>query len=349
MLAKVSYICHMTTIRRKRVLRLPGKVLVRKGQYVDGIDIIAEGNLTPKHVILDIASGLGVPRENAKLNILNRKSSQIEQGDIIAGPVGTPKRVVRSPCDGRIVLIQEHLVLLEKWSEPSTIKAGLPGEVVELVEDRGVVIETTGKILQGVWGNGNIASGTFRSAPDNPEELVLDTKGKSCQDSILFVRQCKNQAALAAFAALPVHGLILYSLAPALITHAMQLPIPVMVLVGFGQHEPDQKTLELLTAYEEKKITLNAEVRDRYSGNLPEAVYPVLASEEEKIPAEGAYLAPYQQVRALGAPHFGKIGLIEKLVGPDTLPNGVRAPAAVVRFSGGNKACLPLANLEIVV
>ena len=60
MLAPVVHVLPMTRIRRHRLLPITGQILVRKSQTVSAVDVIGEANQNPKHVLLDIARGLGV-------------------------------------------------------------------------------------------------------------------------------------------------------------------------------------------------------------------------------------------------------------------------------------------------
>jgi hypothetical protein len=70
---------------------------------------------------------------------------QVIAGDILAGPVGFAKRVLRAPKDGKVIVASGGQIFIEVKSAPFELKAGLPGIILELVDDRGVVIESTGR------------------------------------------------------------------------------------------------------------------------------------------------------------------------------------------------------------
>ena len=55
MYAPMKYILPMTVIRRRRVMAVAGKVLARAGQKVGANDTIAESNLFPEYLLLDVA------------------------------------------------------------------------------------------------------------------------------------------------------------------------------------------------------------------------------------------------------------------------------------------------------
>jgi len=348
MRAPVTVSNPLTTIRRRRVLPVPGKVLVRKGQSISENDVIAQGNLSPEHIVLDIANGLGIHKDEAKKQIISKIGSRVVEGDMLAGPVGMTKRVVRAPCDGQVVLISGHMLVLEKLSHPITVRAGLAGQVIELVEARGAVIETSGVLIQGAWGNGHIASGSLHCLSSDTNQLRSQAKDRRLKHGIIYIDHCDRHATLHALARLPVRGLFIFSLAADLVPAVSVLPIPVMVLVGFGRIEADKETVDLLNKHNGEIITINAEARDRINGARPEAVIPLPGNDEVKTPPEIVRFARYQKVRAVSAPYFGKIGHIEGIEGATVLPNGVRAPTALILLDNGEKTRIPLTNLEAV-
>ena len=169
MLAPITHILPFTIIRRERVLPSRGKVLVRAGQRVNSLDVIAEANLRPEYLLLNVARGLGLSPERADQMIQCQAGDHLADGDMIAGPVGMARRVVRTPSDGQVVLVGSGQVLIEVASKPFQLKAGVPGEVVELIVDRGATVETSGALVQGVWGNGHIDFGVMVVLAKSPD------------------------------------------------------------------------------------------------------------------------------------------------------------------------------------
>src|SRR3990172_9153258 len=94
MIAPVRHILPLTTIRRERVLPIPGKVVVRKGQKVGATDSVAEAKVNPEHLLLDVARGLKLPEEKADQAIHCKPGEKVAEGDVLAGPVGLAKRVI---------------------------------------------------------------------------------------------------------------------------------------------------------------------------------------------------------------------------------------------------------------
>ena len=57
-------------------------------------------------------------------------------------------------------------VLLETAETTLQLRAGMPGMVVEVVADRGVVIRNYGSLIQGLWGNGRMDTGLLVNAAE---------------------------------------------------------------------------------------------------------------------------------------------------------------------------------------
>lgn len=348
-LAPVRHILPLTTIRRERTLRSPGKVMVRKGQRVAANDIIAEANLAPEHLLLDIARGLGLRAEQADEFIQVSEGGQVAEGDLVAGPVGMTRRVVRSPRDGRVVLAGSGQVLIEIQTRPFTLKAGLPGEVIELIPDHGAIVETTGSLIQGVWGNGMLDYGLLSVLAQEPDQVLTTADlDVSYRGTIILSGHCASADVLKAAADIPVRGMILASMDPALVPLASKFETAVLLIEGFGQRPMNSAAFKLLATNERRDIALVAEQRNPYAGTQPEIIIPLPAPGTPALPRETDFFAPGQQVRIVRAPHFGKLGTLEALSGQVIFPSGIRAPAADIRLEDGEQAVLPLANLEVL-
>ena len=349
MLAPVTHFISPVMIRRERLLQSPGKVLARKGQKVSATDVVAEGILSPSHLQLDVGRALGVSVEKADSLIQCTTGDRIEKGDVVAGPVGWMRRVLRAPKGGVVLLVGGGQVLVELDSQPFQLKAGMPGEVADLIPDRGVIIENTGALLQAVWGNGRIDFGLLSilaRTPDHilePEQLDVSLRG-----SVVLAGHCASAEALGAIDEIPLRGLILSSLAPSLIPIAEKLNAPVIVLEGFGSLPMNAIAHKLLSTNERNEVAINAEPWNRYKATRPEIIIPVPAPGSVASPKDGFVFEAGQQVRSFRAPCKGKIGQITRLKGSTVLPSGINAQAAEVRLENGDLVTLPLANLEVL-
>jgi len=350
MLASVVHIQPLVTIRRERLLPIPGKVTVRKGQKVAATDIIAEVDLDPKYTLLDVARGLGVSSDEADRYIQSSLGSKVSSGDVLAGPLGFLKRVVRAPFEGEVVFTGEGVILLKRESQIFGLKAGMPGLVAELIEGRGAIITNTGVLVQGVWGNGQIDAGILVGMAKRSDEVITPDKlDISMRGLVVLAGHCAQSEVLMVAADLPLRGMILASMDSRLATVASKLKMPLIVLEGFGQIGMNSASYKLLTTNERREVTINAEEWDRFTGKRPEVIIPLPAPEDMPLPRETFTYESGQTIRALGSPYWGKIGRINRLLPDETqIPNGLMVRAAEVKLENGSDSIIPLSNLEVI-
>jgi hypothetical protein len=323
---------------------------VRLGQKVATTDVIAEARLNPEHLLLNIARGLGLPEEKADGYLQCKTGMKVEQGDVLAGPVGITKRVVRAPRDGKVIVAGGGQILLELDSPPFELMAGLPGTVVHLIEGRGAAIEATGTLVQGVWGNGRLDFGLMYVLLRTPDDVLTpDRLDVSLRGSIILGGFCSNAEVLKSAAGLPVRALILSSMDAALLPLAERMRFPVMVTDGFGQRPMNSAAYNLLSTNERREVAVNAQPWDAFHGNRPEIIIPLPANVEPPLPPETDTFTTGQQVRLIRAPHLGNIGTILELrPGVTSMPSGISVFAAEVQLEDGEKVIVPLANLEVL-
>ena len=349
MLARVTHILPITSIRRERLSPLPGKVLVRQGQMVNATDVVVEANLHPAHRLLNVSRALAVSPKVADRCIVVREGEQIAKGDVIAGPVGLARRVLRAPRDGRVVLAGDGQILLDVTEQLFQLRSGLPGEVVQLVADRGVVIETTGVLIQGVWGNGRINFGLMTIIARQPDHVATrDQLDVSLRGSVLLAGHCNDIEVLKSAEELPLRGLILSSISPDLISAAQEIRVPVIVLEGFGVRPFNKLAFRLLTTNDSREVAINAQAWDRFKGDRPELVIYLPSTGALALPRDAQTYKKDQQVRILRAPHAGEVGQVVRLIDAMVFPSGLRLSAAEVRLEEGDKIMVPLANLEVL-
>ena len=346
----ITHFLPITTIRRSRLLPIPGKVVARKGQKVNATDVIAEANLAPEHLLLDIARGLGLPASKADTFIQHHAGDEVQEGDVVAGPVGVARRVVRAPRPGHVVIAGSGQILLEVESQHFELRAGIPGVVTELIPDRGAEIETTGALIQGIWGNGHIDIGLLSVLASFPQdELSPDRLDVSLRGLVIMGGFCGKAEVLQNAADIPLRGLILSSLDSSLVSLAAKMRYPIVVIEGFGNIPMNSTAYKLLSTNDRREVVVNAESWDHYANVRPEIVIPLPASHQLALPNETDSFTPGQQVRVISAPYRGTIGTIHSLLpGRTALKSGIRALAADVRLESGESAVLPLTNLEVL-
>lgn len=350
MLAPVLHILPMTRIRRHRLLPVTGRVLVRKSQKVSPLDVIGEANQSPQHVLLDIARGLGIGVGEAGQHMQRAAGDTVEAGDILAGPVGWGKRVVRAPRTGKIILSGRGKLLLEEESAPFQVLAGLPGEVISLIPGRGAVIESIGALVQGVWGNGQINFGLLRVLIKRAEDMLSGEQlAIDLRSSVVFGGHCGDEQVLRVAAELPLKGLIISSMPASLIPLAQEMPYPIVVLEGFGLLPVNSAAFNLLITSDQREITLNAAQMDSYNGQRPEVFISLPVNQMVHEPKDASIFSPGQRVRVTRAPYQSQIGTLMSIKpGLDMLSNGIKAKLAEVELENSIRVKLPLVNLEVL-
>jgi len=350
MLAPVTHILPFTTIRRERLLPLPGRILVHEGQKVNSLDVVAETHFGKEHLLTDVAGALGVRAEAAQNLIRIKAGGLVSQGDEIARRKGLVPRVVRAPRSGQALLIGAGQVFMEVGETAFEMQAGIPGAVTRLIPDRGAEITFNGALVQGMWGNGQMNVGLMMPMLSSPEETLVATQlDVSLRGAVLLAGNCSDPAVLQLAGELPVRGIILGSMAPAIVPQALQAHYPIIVVDGFGQRPLNSAAYKLLTENAKHEVTLNAMAPDWQTGVRPEIFIPLPVIQEPHLPRDEETFALEQRVRLRRDPHAGAIGtLISLRPRPTIMPSGIRVIAAEVRLESGEQVLVPLANLEVL-
>jgi transcription antitermination factor NusG len=350
MFAPVTHFIPLTKIRRERVLPVPGKVLVRTGQKVTATDVIAEAHLSSSHVLLDVAGMLGVSPDQADKVLRVSPNQVIGEGDILAGPVGLIPRMVRAPQPGRVIYCSNGQILFELEAQPFQLRAGMEGVIKGLIAERGAIIETTGALIQGVWGNGNVDQGTLLVATPNPkDELLPEMVDASMRGMVLLAGHVTRQETLKGIQQAGCMGLVVASISANLVPVASQYKFPILVLDGFGKIAMNSYAFRILVTNEKREVTVNANNWDRYTDSRPEVIIPLPVTEGVEPPKVSAVFSPGQSVRIVKSPLAGVVGKLIALRSEQTpISNGLRVPSAVINLENGDQTVVPLVNLDVI-
>ncbi|MDO8597280.1 MAG: hypothetical protein Q7R45_11730, partial [Sulfuricaulis sp.] len=308
MYAPTTHILALTVIQRERLLPVPGTVNVRAGQRVSATDVVAEARWAREHVLLDVARTLRISAAAADKLIQCKTGDELALNSLVASARGIFPREMRTPREGRVVVVGGGQILLEVGDVNIELRAGLPGLVTQVTPERGVMIRTAGSLIQGVWGNGRIETGLMISVMDKPDTILESSKlDVSQRGSVILGGACINPDALRAAAELPVRGLILSSLHTSLISLAQQMRFPIVAMEGIGTLPMNNPAYRLLSTNIKRELTVNAEAFDRYTGARPEVIIPLPITNEPPPPNNIDSFAPGQQVRLRAAPHYGTV------------------------------------------
>ena len=230
------------------------------------------------------------------------------------------------------------------------LRAGIPGTVVQIIPNKGVVIQTAGGLVQGVWGNGRIDSGVLVNLADSPDSVLTSKRlDVSLRGSIILAGIVKDAETLEAATELPVRGLIIASIFPSLLSKAREMRYPILVTDGFGTLPMNSAAFKLLSTNAKREVTVHAEIYDRYTGARPEVIIPLPISSDPPSPRDIETFTSGLQVRMRRPPFMGMLGSIVTIKqGLTTLSSGLRAQAAEVKLENGETVIAPLVNLEVV-
>ena len=349
-ITSVTHVLPMTTIRRQRLLPVPGSINVRVNEKVQASDVVAQAEVEARHYFLDIARGLGVSASEAPRHIRCQIGERVEAGDVIAGPVGLTRRTVRAPAEGRVAVIQAGKVLLETRGELFQLKAGFPGVVIGTDGTQSVTIETTGALVQGVWGNGVQEYGVMRVVGDSPSEtLQTNQLDVNLRGAVLVAGMCDHSAPLHQATELSVRGVILGSMPSDLIPITRRLPYPVLLTEGFGQRSMNSVAFGIFTSNVGREVAVDAGGALPQPGERPEAVIPLPASRAVSLPDEVIAIKQGVRVRILKPPYSGQVGVVKQVLkNIVSYPSGIRSRSIEVEIEGAGSANVPIENVEIL-
>jgi hypothetical protein len=239
--------------------------------------------------------------------------------------------------------------LMETQGEPIQVLAGLPGFARDYTGEFGVIIESSGALIQGVWGNQKTDVGLLVVLCDTPDqELTVRQLEASARGSVAVAGYCSTAEPIRVAADMQLHGLILSGLNPDLLDLVDNLNFPVMLTEGFGKQPMNPSAYAIFHECEKRDASIHASRWNQTTGERPEVLIPF--QNQALQPPEVDEFAVGQNVHVKLPPLSGEVGTILVLnQGLVSLPNGLRVQAAVIRKQNGEQITVPLANLELII
>jgi hypothetical protein len=355
--------------RARRVLPIPGEVLVARGARVNAEDVVARtftpGDVTP----VNLANHLATPPDEIETLLLKKQGERIEKGEPLArtkGIFGYFKSEYVAPATGFVESVSSVTgqVMIRSESTPVQVRAYVRGEVVEVLPHEGVVVESEVAFVQGIFGVGGEAYGTIRFVCDSPvEEFSADRIPPDCKGAILVgggrVHQEALRKAVAAGAVAIIsgglddhdlRGVLGYDLGVA-ITGSESIGLTIVISEGFGEIAMASRTFSLLKNHEGARVSVNGATQIRAGVLRPEVVIPLdesAGATDVQMAYGGGVLEIGSRVRVIRDPYFGTLGRVTALPHePQTLATGSRARVLEVVCDDGRQVTVPRANVEI--
>ena len=349
-LPQQTHVSLLVVIRRVRVLPARGTITVRVNQKVSPSDVVGRTTLAPVHYLFDVAHGLGLPPEKADRFLRRQPDEKVSGGDLLAGPVGWMRKMVRAPEEGRVVIQGDGRILYEGLGETFELRAGIPGTVVSMEPDLSATVETVGALVEGVWGNDRQEYGTLHVATQgSANTLAAGDLNMDLRGAIAVAGRVEDPNIFRGLASLQVRGLIAGSMPAALVPAARAAGLPVILTEGFGRTPMNSAVFELFATNVGREASVNAQQADPWKGLRPEVIIPLPAVGSADVPSEAVQLVEGRRVRVLRAPYAGAVGSVVSIPeGLLPLPNGVRVACAEVDLAESGTVRVPIANLDIL-
>ncbi|MGQ0811775.1 MAG: hypothetical protein ACT4OO_11195 [Nitrospiraceae bacterium] len=362
-------VTEQTVVRRRRLLPLPGTVVVKIGEPVKADSVVARAELPGAVHPINVANLLGIAPDELKDYLIKKEGDAVTKDEIIAENkplIKWFKTEIQSPIEGSVESISTVTgqVLLREPPRVLQLLGYVGGTIVEVHPRQGVTVETTCTLVQGIFGIGGETWGEIVVAVKSPEDaltpaqLTTAMKGKIVVGGAFLSAETMNRAKEIGVAGLVIGGihdkdlraLLGFDLGVA-ITGTERVGFTLVLTEGFGAIPMATKTFKLLSAHAGQKASISGATQIRAGVIRPEIIITRTASTPGAVTAETARagIRIGDPVRIIRDPLFGKIGEVSRLPSElEIIPTESAVRVLEVRFSNGTTAVIPRANIEVI-
>ena len=340
-----------TKIRRERALPKGGEIVVRVGQEVSPIQVVARTTMATEFAIMSAAEKLGIEPQELGDYLKVEKGAPVEAGAVLASRKRFLKETqVLSPVDGLFFDVVNGRIAIQPTSDWLELRALVAGRVVSYVGNRGVMLETSGSLIQAAWGSGQEGVGHLKmvgNAPNTvltPEHLSGDVTGQ-----VLAIGRMDNLELFHRAEDFGVRGLIVGSATAELCRASQASPLPLIVTDGIGKQGMAEPVFELLRQADGRSVSLFGAYKAG-AGQRAEIILPQAATIGLEIPTVKKSLEPGQKVRILSTAHAGRVGTVQHIYNHlQSTEVGLKVAGVDVLLSDGQTVFVPSANLDVIV
>ena len=360
-----------TIARKERRLPLKGQVLVNVGDEVTPDTIVARTELPGPLTTIRAADRLGVEPRNLPQAMKKQVGEEVSAGEVIAeikSFFGLLTTRITSPVDGIIEFASEVTgnIGIRHRPTPVEVRAYIRGRVVEIIPDEGVVIETRGALVQGIFGIGGEAVGSIEVIAESPDEDVPPERindshrGKVLVCGSIVRYELLNAARNAGAVGVVTGGVIDSDLTRFLgyeigvaITGQEDVGLTLIVTEGFGIMPMAQRTFDLLKSLNGREASISGATQIRAGVVRPEIIVPRNELSELPLPAPSrsaqGQLEIGTRIRLIREPYFGQLATVVALPAElQDIETEARVRVLVARLDDGTEVTIPRANVEIV-
>jgi hypothetical protein len=348
------------TIHRTRLLPHPGQILRRRGDRVAGDTVIGETDVPGGYLLIELDRELGPRAREARAVMLKKVGQNVLRDEVIARTGDLFQREYTSPVNGSIFDMRDSRVLIEVAPQHIEVAALYPGEIVGVMPRSGVVIETTGALIQGDLGFGRSCRATLHCpVPTGDVPLLAGQITDEHVGGILIGGRTLDAAAIEQAVEARVRGVIVGSLRSGLLPVIQESGLALIVCEGLGDTAMPARTFDLLADYAGQEVCFAPAAEGTAQAHKPEILCYARGSDASEpgeeggtrpaLTTPGAILQAGTRVRVLRAPYLYAEGEIASLPEvPQRLASGLYAWGAEVILESASRVFVPFENLETI-
>ena len=283
-------VLHESKINKERRLPLKGQVVVEKGTFVNPDAIVATTDLPGNVQMVNVANILNIDAQDIHEVMEVNEGEDVVKGQQIAetkGLFGLFKSNVESPVDGTLEVISDTTgqVVLREPPIPVEIDAYMSGTIKDVLPEEGVIIESDGVFIQGIFGIGGESRGDIAVVTDDREGEITENmisgelSGKIIVGGSFISLSAYKKAIQMKVAGVVVGGFNYFDLEEILgytlgvaITGSEDLVTSLIVTEGYGKIRMGERTFELLNFHSGKFASVNGATQIRAGVIRPEIV-----------------------------------------------------------------------------
>jgi hypothetical protein len=291
---------------------------------------------------------------------------RVRKGDVVAegrSLFGLSRTRVPAPVDGSVESVSHVTgqLILREPPLPVEVDAYVRGTVSAVLPGEGAIVETHGALLQGIFGVGGETFGALALAVGaESDDLTPDRLGPGHRGCVVVGGARVSHEALVrarelGAAAVVAGGMDDRDLRRLLgrelgvaVTGSEDLGLTVILTEGFGRIPMASRSFRLLAAHEGQVASVSGATQIRAGVLRPEIIVPTAAPVAADAGPGPGTLAVGAPIRAIRAPHFGRLGKVVELPpGLHPLETEAMVRVLVVEFEDdGTRVRVPRANVE---
>jgi len=363
-----------TIIRKERNLPVLGEVLVKEGESVSYDTIVARTFIPSDVFTVSLASKLGIDPSDLHKVMLKKEGDSVEKGEVIAVSesfFGLFKTEYRTEESGTMELVSKTSgqLFIRKPKTNLNLSAYISGKIVKVMPKLGVVIETRGALVQGIFGIGGERHGELMTIAGPDEIITPDYIDKGCNGKILVGGSLVTYDTMKKAMEYGANGIVSGGVKKkdydrfvghqigVAITGNEDINTTCVVTDGCSEMKMSEHTYKLLTSLNGKIASINGATQIRAGVIRPEIIVPekeenmndIDLFNKEKEESSSGIMGIGSYIRIIRQPFFGLIGHVTNLpVESVMIETESKVRVVEVEVNDGRLVIVPRANVELM-